>query len=117
MKWRPFSGELEDRAADCSANFGRNGYHLIPCPSCSSPLRIYVRQYGYAKTPRGQLRRGSGWIWCSVEHLFYYWTGLVPEWWPMIDPVPNVQHLSPSGVDVDEYWDVIYDAITKSQPH
>jgi hypothetical protein len=34
MKWRPFTGDLEERVAKDTAVHYQNGYQDIPCPSC-----------------------------------------------------------------------------------
>lgn len=111
--WHPVDDMLRVTFEEAVGEISECGYHPIRCPNCyQANLRIYFRHYPPRGEPEGtKERRGTCWTWCPHCHLFLYFTGYLPDWWPRQDPIPEITGLSPNGIDVDDYWEVILKAL------
>ena len=117
--WIPAHREDEDAFMEATGEVFWNGYQPIPCPHCGeATLRYFWRQYRSRTQPEGTIQRlGTSWTWCPECHLFYSGDrGPLPEWWPELDPIAEVEDLGPNGVNFDSHWTRILEAIAAKSP-
>lgn len=113
--WHDPPQGCDEQVSNAAAAMSIDGFSQIECSCCHRDfLKVYWRERVKEQTSAGIVnRRGSGWIWCSSCRSFQHWVGVVPVWWPELDPLQGVS-LQQSPVGMDEQWEVIENALTPS---